>query len=285
MRKAIHLLRGADAEVIFGTQPSVHFVPGRRIFQFLYDIRQLAVVDFYYNSYDFSKGGFRDPYYRLLRIYRNAVIEKPPRRWFIALSRSILSNLKNMGYENSSIILPPSRNSFRPMPKKKQVIMVARVVPEKRLETFLLVAESLPQYPFVIVGRESPDHPGYKDRLLRNAPWNLHYVEAPLNERPELLQESKVYLHTGRERGLGIAIAEGISAGCFPICYAGGDGAELVRESGIGRIFDTVEAAVGQVKEALEDDRIRPEVISERAKEFGPEVFEGRIKTTVEKLS
>ena len=101
------------------------------------------------------------------------------------------------------------------MEKKRQVVTVARIVPEKRLDVFCDVASRLPDSNFIIVGRESPEHREYKQDLVSKLPPNVRYVESPIVLRPELLGESKVYLHAGRERGFGIAIYGRIVCGVY----------------------------------------------------------------------
>ncbi len=280
-KKAIRRLEETNPDIILHTQPSVHFLPGRHVFQFVYDLNYLKLFDFYYGAYELPKEKWKRPYFLLLQKYRDTIIEKPPTRHFLALSRGILDGLKEKGFNDSTLVLPPCRNAFRPMKKREQVVVVTRVVPEKRLEVFCRVARSLPDYRFVIVGRASPLHPAYKEALFSKAPHNLVYVESPIRLRPELLCESKVYLHCGNERGFGIAIAEGLSAGCVPVCFSGGDGAEVVRESGVGYTFDSVEGAVQRVKDALKSDRPTPQEISQTARMFSPEIFENRIKALV----
>jgi len=101
------------------------------------------------------------------------------------------------------------------MERNDRSSQLPRIVPEKRLDVFCDVASRLPDSNFIIVGRESPEHREYKQDLVSKLPPNVRYVESPIVLRPELLGESKVYLHAGRERGFGIAIYGRIVCGVY----------------------------------------------------------------------
>src|SRR2546426_1337193 len=280
-KKTIQRLQERIPDVVFQTQPSVHFLPGSRSFEFIYQPNDIDGSDFYHMGYRLPDENWKHTYFAIIRRYRDLIIERPPRRQLLALSRNLVDHLRARGYD-SSLVFPPCRQ-FKTLTKMKQVVTVARIDPVKRLEVFCDVARNLPECRFVIVGTESTFHPGYKASLLSKAPPNVKYVESPISLRPELLGESKVYLHTSKQRGLAIALAEGLSAGCMPVCYSGGDGVEVIRESGIGFIFESTEQATEEVKEALNMSSPTPEEISARSYIFSPQIFEQKIQSLVER--
>lgn len=268
-----------DPDLVFSTQSSIYFLSGKPTFHFIYDIEDLELVHFATLARFSDKTPFwKIPYYGVLRKYRD-IIEKPsPLRQFLALSRLALKQLQSYGYENSEFLPPPCPNSFKPGEKKKQVVQVTRVVPQKRLSDFKEIARRLPEYKFIIVGRESPIHPGYLERLLEDKPENLFYYETPINEARGLLEESTVYLYTSLEPGIGISLVQGVGAGCVPIVPSTGGGYEVVDEIGFGFSYSSLDEAVIAVKQAMRNG-YSPHDISWRAERFSPERFRQRISS------
>src|SRR2546427_229894 len=181
-KKTIQRLQERIPDVVFQTQPSVHFLPGSRSFEFIYQPNDIDGSDFYHMGYRLPDQSWKHTYFAIIRRYRDLIIGVPPR-----------------------------------------------------------------------------------------------------SQRPELLGEGKVSLHSSKQRGLAIALAEGLSAGCMPVCYSGGDGVEVIRESGIGFIFESTEQATEEVKEALNMSSPTPEEISARSYIFSPQIFERKIQSLVER--
>ena len=142
----------------------------------------------------------------------------------------------------------------------------------------LFRSRALPNEIFVIVGRESPLHPGYKVRLLTEKPENVTYLESEIRACPEILEEAKVYLYTGLEPGIGIALVESIGAGCIPVTPSLGGGGEVLRAAKVGFQYRSLDEAVTLVRNALHDTTYRPEELRQQAKIFSPEHFETRIR-------
>ena len=110
------------------------------------------------------------------------------------------------------------------------------------------------------------------------------YVDALVSERPELLEESKVYLYTGVERGIGLALVEAIAAGCIPFSPPDVGATDILRASGVGDVYNTAEEAAVKIRASLEQELGEDEIleISERARRFSPEVFKQWIRKIVE---
>src|SRR6266704_792861 len=177
--------------------------------------------------------------------------------WFFAVGSNVLSDLRNRGYRNSSMAFPPCRANFRPRtPKKKRVVQSARIVPNKRLELYFEMATRLPDFEFILIGRNDPllqkQYPGYLDQLLSKRPNNVTYVEGSTRSRPELVEESKVYVYTGDEKGIVLSLVEAIGAGCFPFSPVGTGAADVLRALNVGEVFNTMEEAVVRIRLALE---------------------------------
>ena len=120
----------------------------------------------------------------------------------------------------------------------------------------------------------------YSRKVLSELPENVTFVNALTRERPDLLQESKVYLYTGSEAGIGVALVEAISAGCIPVSPRGVGAADIIEAAGVGQLFDTPEQGAEEVRSILEEDQPSDTIfeISRKASLFGPEVFEKQIK-------
>jgi len=108
---------------------------------------------------------------------------------------------------------------------------------------------------------------------------NVEFVNARIKDRPELVEESKVYLYTSLEPGVGIALGQALGAGCIPVTPAWGGGAEMVKVTGVGYRFRTLDEAERFTREALEneDARNQPDYIANKARIFSSESFEKQI--------
>lgn len=283
------LLSKTKAEVVFSTQSSSFYIPNRRLFHFVYNILDLFnhPTSSSLSGLENSKRPAKAPYYFLLRQVRRLFWDRyaPKPTCFFAVGSSVLKDLRNRGYQNSRMIFPPCRTSFKPsLPKKKQVVQYTRVLPNKRIELFSEIARLLPEYPFYLVGRASSagyhESTEYSQKVLRGLPRNVTFVNALTRDRPDILEESKVYLYTGSEAGIGVALVEAISAGCVPVSPRGVGAADVIEAAGIGQLFDSPQQAADSIRLILESDQTPEQIyeISRKASLFGPEIFEELIK-------
>jgi len=282
-----------DASVVFSTQSSPFFVRAPKLFHFVYSANDLfgyppEASPFVKYA---SKHSFKAPYYLLYQQIKENFWRKHYSRpsQFFAIGSRVLADLRQHGYRNSSLLFPPCRTTFSPrLPKKKRVIQVARVIPDKKLELFAKIAEKLPEYEFLLIGRDltlvKNSYPrGYSESVLASMPSNVTYVESPLRARPELLEESRVFLYTGSEPGIVLSVVEGIAAGCIPLSPKGVGAADIIEASGEGFTYSTIEDAVGKIRKILETNYTEQEIyrISKKANLFAPKVFENHIKEAV----
>lgn len=282
------LLRRTKAEVTFSTQSTCFYIPNGRLFHFVYNILDLFnhPPGSNLSGPENSNEPGKTVYYFLLRQLKKLVWDRyaPKPVCFFALGSLVLKDLKEKGYQNSTMIFPPCRTSFKPaLPKKKQVVQYTRILPNKRIELLSEIARLLPQYPFYLVGRTPSDRDDsneYSRKVLSGLPKNVTFVNALTRERPDLLENSKVYLYTGSEAGIGMALVEAISAGCIPVSPRGVGAADIIEAAGIGELFDTPHEAAESIRSILEADQTSEEVheISRKASLFSPEAFEKRIK-------
>lgn len=279
--RVMEILRKLKPDVAFSTQSIMYYVPGVRTFHIVYDMADLFEIQ----TGKYARGPlasvWKKPYYGLLRRTRQGNLTG--NHFFVPLSRALEQQLAALRYPHSSVIFPPCDMIFRPRPKKKRVCLVSRIAPQKYIEEFMKIARTLPEYEFILVGTHAEMNARYARKVLSIVPPNVEYVEARIRDRRELLEESKVYLYTSLEPGIGIALGQAMGAGCIPVTPAWGGGAEMVLESGVGYMYRTVDEASQKVKKALESEETRdsPLYVAERASIFSSKGFEGKLAKLV----
>ena len=281
------MFQNSDADVVFSTQSSPFIVP-RRMFHFVYSAGDLF-------SYPHAAAPLEVPraanpvskvYIEGLRRAKKLLWGKQPSQdWFFAVGSKILRDIRRRGYNNSSLAFPPCRLDFHPrFPKKNQVVQAARIIPDKRLDLYFDIASRLPDYVFYLVGKNDriseSAFPGYAERILSRLPPNMTYVDALIRDRPELLEESKIYLYTGAEPGIGLALVEAMAAGCIPFSPDQVGAADVLKASGAGVIYRNVDEAVSRIRVSLQHELDEEDfiTISKRAGRFSSEAFKHWIK-------
>lgn len=286
-----NMFKQFDADVAISSQPSP-FRTSRRLFQFVYNADDLFSYPRFAAPFTFPtrRRGPRKIYLTLLGLLKGALWSQQGTEnyWLFGVGGEVTRALRNKGYLNSSSTFPPCRTNFKPrFPKRRQVVQFARIIPEKRLELYSRLALSLPAYDFILVGRrdEVSDriYPGYADALLSNLPPNMTYVESSVRERPDLLEESQIYVYTGLEPGIVLSVVEAISAGCVPYAPTGTGAAEILKEIGAGIVYQSIEEAANSLRLHLADKSNETESveISEKAHAFSPESFKKWIQYLV----
>ena len=287
-RHVWRMFRNTDAAIVFSTQSSPFVIP-RRIFHFVYSADDLFSYPHAAAPLEVSKVGnpLRKIYVDSLGRGKKLLWGKQPSQdWFFAVGSRVLRDIRKKGYNNSSLAFPPCRMNFHPrFPKKKQVVQIARILPVKRLELYFDVASRLPDYKFFLIGRydqllESA-FPGYVKQILSRLPKNVTYVSALTRDRPDLIEESKVYLYTGIEPGIGVAMMEAMAAGCIPFSPDDVGAADVLKASGVGSLYRSAEDAAAKISLSLEQEQDDEEFtrISNSAVRFGPGAFKRWIKS------
>lgn len=263
--------------LVFNTQSSLFLTknPRGRTFNVFYDPSDLLVMDPKTVSPLISS--YKVPYYWIMRhfIYNPAKVVRDSMS--IPLSKQLEEKLEELKTRHSEYLYPPAELCFRPKLKKKQVVQATRIVPHKRLELFMRIAKDLPEYRFILAGAENPGYEGYLKKLLGSKPDNVEYIECRIRDRPELIEESTVYLYTSVEPGINITTCQAVGAGCIPITPWWGGGAEIVQALGIGGRWKFPYVAVDMIREAMNGPVPDPWVIAEKSKIFSGDHFESRI--------
>lgn len=274
-KKVRELTRELRPDVVFSTQSVIYYIPGIRTFHIVYDMADLFEI---IPGEGPLSSRWKRPYYRLLRpTFQSGLTSN---RLFVPLSHSLEQRLSALRYPHSTALFPPCDMIFRPGLKRKQVCLVSRIAPQKNIEGFMEIAGKSPNCHFVLVGVETEVEQSYSKRVLSTKPSNVEYVEVRIRDRPEIVEESKVYLYTSTEPGIGIALGQAMGAGCIPVTPARGGGAEMVSESGVGYTYRDSEEASGLVLKAIESSESRdlPGYISGRAQIFSSECFRTKIE-------
>jgi glycosyltransferase involved in cell wall biosynthesis len=272
-------LEEQNFDVIFSTQSSIYYFPGRKLYHFVYEITDLFNYPMPLARGSSPSGGrAKRTYFRILKLVYGALSGQPIPDWFFVTGQKVLQSLKRSGYQNSSFFFPPSRVFEVRLPKERRIVQACRIAPEKRIEFMFEVAKRLPNLSFVLAGKNlaqnKRSNPGYGQRLLQKRPANVTYTETLIRDNPDLLQRSKVYFHTGLEKGILLVLLEALSAGCILVVPEEGVAGEVVRAAGVGYMYRTVDEAVEKLKTAMEGGSPwTPSEISQRARKLGPEGF------------
>src|SRR3989449_4331573 len=276
-RRLMRLLRSIKADLAFSTQSILYYIPGIMTFHIVYDMADLFEVA----STGYALGPlarvWKKPYYMILRRLLHTGLES--NRLFVPLSHALEQQLASIECPHSAVVFPPCDMIFRPRPKKKQVCLVSRIAPQKNIGDFMRIARKLPKTRFLLVGIHAEKYQNYAREVLSTRPQNVEYVRARIRDRPELVEESKVYLYTSTEPGIGIALGQAMGAGCVPVTPAWGGGAEMVTESGVGYCYHAVKEATDLVRRAIDSEEVRdnPMFIAKRGQIFYSDSFHDKI--------
>ncbi len=278
-------LEKEKADFVFVTRdpPRPYVLPDRPLFRFIYDISQLRS---FWENYG----------HRVRSLWQARYRRYHSRTTFLALSSTVVRELEQKGYPGAELVYPCYGTGFRPRAKKDQVVYVTFLAPQKKIDDFMEVARKLPENKFYLVGRDTERinriYRGYAKQALADKPSNVEYVEARIRQSPEFVEESRVYLHTSTEPGVGIAVMEALSAGCIPIAPRQGGASEVLEAAGVGFRYDRIEDAAQLVRSQLEEEGrisrgdaqgLTPQEIAEKARIFSPEAFQHRIQEVIEK--
>jgi len=269
--------KGMRPDIAFSTQSALYHIPDMMTYHILYDLVDLLEILPGGRLRGPLASAWKKPYYTIMKSYASPSFTA--NRVFIPLSGSLEEEVSKLGYSHTGVVFPPCDMIFKPRQKKKQVCVVTRIAPQKNVEDFIRVANRLVDYKFVLVGAHSDLNSGYTRRVMSGSSSNLEFVNARIRDRPELVEESKVYLYTSLEPGVGIALGQALGAGCIPVTPAWGGGAEVVKATGVGYSFRNLDEAERFTREALESDdaRNQPDYIADKARVFSSESFEKQI--------
>ena len=282
-RRSKRFFEKQNADVVFVTRdprrPNV--LPDKPLFRFVYELTQLRP---FWENYSWG----------VKRLYGTTNPQPRTQTTYLAVSSKLSKELRQNGYRTVELVYPSYGIGFRPRAKKDQVVQVTFLAPQKRLDDFMEIARRLPEYTFYLVGRDTQRvnriYKGYAKRILASKPSNVEYVESRIRQAPGFLEESRVYLHTGVEPGMTIAVMEALSAGCMPVAPAEGGAAEVIAAANVGSRYTTIEEAVNFIRSEMDEmpeitrrsvQKLTPTEIAERARIFNLESFQTRIENVI----
>ncbi len=160
---------------------------------------------------------------------------------FVANSKFTQERMKRiLKIIKSEIIYPAvDTETYSPLTKNEsrqnQVVTVGRFTREKNLHLIPEVAGKCPEdITFAIVTASA----SIKDDLMREFTYACKkhgvesrvklYMNIPIEQKLQILGNSKVYLHLMPGEHFGLAVAEACSAGCLPVVVKGGGQEEIV---------------------------------------------------------
>lgn len=129
----------------------------------------------------------------------------------------------------------------------------------KGVDFYLELAQAMPDLRFLVVGV----HGSAKEWIDKRKPANLIVLEPVMhNQLLELMHQSKVICQFSRHEAFGLALLEGIAAGCFPVGIRHAGTAEILQHSEGILIEDyDLQQAVNAIETAMNASEIQQQKI------------------------
>lgn len=169
----------------------------------------------------------------------------------------------------NSVNIPAQNN--RQVKKEDLVITVGLITSErtfflKGIDTFVKVAEMLPEFRFKVIGM-SKDLPY---TVLNNRPQNVEWVDRVSHHELEVYyKKAKVYCQFSRSESFGVAIVEAMNFGCIPVVTNVGGMPEIVKSYGVVSSRNVSEIS-GAISDIVKN---RPQLLSGFDKELAVRSF------------
>ncbi len=192
---------------------------------------------------------------------------------FIANSGFVARRIQKIYGRYAAVIHPPVDVDDFSLGRKRDdfYVVVARLVPYKRVGLLLSAFARLPDRTLVVVG----DGP-MKKSLSRTAPPNVHLIGSlPFESMRDYVQRARAFLYAAEE-DFGIAMVEAQACGTPVISYRAGGALETVVDGRTGVFFDeqSPESVVGAIRrfESIESS-FSPAAIREHSLRFHAQTF------------
>jgi len=263
--------------------------------------RYLTDAKMYRNKYE---RGLWKLYFRLwLKLYDMIARDNPfeVADAVIANSKYIARLVKILWGGDALILNPPVKvGDFKPYSTKtfeerdKAVVMIGRISPEKKVENAIDAIALTDTKPILrVVGGLTPTTTSYKERLERRAKKKDVKVEFHPNiSRDELVRlatSSKLFIHTTVGEHFGIAVVEGMAAGCPVIVHHSGGPYEDITDYGrYGIVYEDIRELAERIDRLLADEKLWKhyhEKSLKRAPMFSEEKFAKKLLKVVEGTS
>ena len=229
----------------------------------------LADAIVYYKKYE--KGWWRYYFKLWLKLYGRVARDNPFEVADVVMANSrYIARLVKMLWDGEALVLNPpvkvrdfepySRRSFEE--RDDAVVMIGRIAPEKRIEEVIdAIALTETKPALRVVGGLIPLTVPYKESLKRRAREKGVRVEFYTNvSREELVKiatSSKVFVHATVGEHFGIAVVEGMAAGCPVIVHkSGGPYEDIVDYGNYGLPYGSVVELAERIDRLLTEPRL-----------------------------
>jgi glycosyltransferase involved in cell wall biosynthesis len=187
---------------------------------------------------------------------------------------------------DAKVIYPPCPQYSFPLGIQEErcnvVCSMGRFTPEKNYEMIIKLAQCLPNVRFELMGSVANNDIHYLEKLTNAAPENTTFhVNATIQEKMNVLKQSKVLVHSFIDEPFGIALIEAMSAGVIPVTHNSGaakvDG--IVPEKFRYRDLDSAIAAITNALSSWNPQEALS--LREFAKGFSPDSFRENLKNFI----
>jgi len=260
--------------------------------------RYLADAKLYHEKYE--KGFWKIYFGVWLRLYDRVARENPfeVADLVMANSKYIARLIKMLWGGDALVVNPPVKvRDFEPYCAKPfeerddVVVMIGRISPEKRIEEVIDAVPLTEAKPVLrVIGGLVPSAVPYKERLERRAREKgvkvSFYPNVSREELVELATSSKVFVHATAGEHFGIAVVEGMAAGCPVVVHRSGGPYEDITDYGnYGLSYNSVEELAEHIDRLLTEPKLwrkYHEKSLKRAPHFSEEEFAVKLLEVVE---
>jgi glycosyltransferase involved in cell wall biosynthesis len=224
---------------------------------------------------------------------------KPSKWLFIANSLVTQQHVKEVFNITDVMLLHPpvrARKIYniwkeRRASKENIIISIGRLEPEKRildvLHAFSRVASEIDTKLYLIGFSKDERNLLEIVKQLNISNKVKVLINAPRKTVVETLLRAKALVHAAAHEPFGIAVVEGMAAGCIPIVRQGFNGPwlEITKEGRYGIGFSNIEELANAIKIAIQKyDTFNIESISLRALDFDEEIFHQKFTVLVKQF-
>lgn len=216
--------------------------------------RYIADARMYHKKYE--KGLWKYYFKLWLRLYGRVARDNPFETAHVVMANSrYVARLVKMLWHGEAVVLNPpvkardfETHGMRSFEERDDaVVMIGRISPEKRIEDVIDAIALTDTKPALrVVGGLIPTAIPYRESLERRAKEKgvklEFFINAPRNKLVKTLTSSKVFVHATIGEHFGIAVVEGMAAGCPVVVHrSGGPYEDIIDCGNYGLSYDSIE--------------------------------------------
>ncbi|MCS7245939.1 MAG: glycosyltransferase family 4 protein [candidate division WOR-3 bacterium] len=180
------------------------------------------------------------------------------------IQKAKLKKIFNLDSEIVYSIIEVSEESFEKS-KEPIVLWVSHFGQRKRPELFLKIARRLPNYKFIIIGKDSPNFP--KEEVLKDKPDNLIYLGGlSLEETNEYFKKSWIFVNTSDREGFPNTFLQAFKYKSVVVSLEV-DPDNILTNNKIGFVVGNIDNAIEIIEKLVKDEELRND-ITNRAYEY-----------------